>query len=39
MTSEEREKYLADETQKARDALRMLSMAQTMLSDSPYSKL
>ena len=39
MTPEEREKYLADETQKARDALKMLGMAQTMLGDSPYSKL
>ena len=39
MTPEEREKYLANETQGARDALRMLGMAQAMLGDSPYSKL
>jgi hypothetical protein len=39
MTPEEREKYLADETQRARDALKMLGMAQSMLGDSPYSKI
>ena len=39
MTSEEREKYLADETQRARDALKILGMAQAMLGDSPYSKI
>ena len=39
MTPEEQEKYLADETQRARDALKMLGMAQAMLGDSPYSKL
>ena len=39
MTPEEREKYLDDETQRARDALKMLSMAQAMLGDNPYSKL
>ena len=39
MTPEEREKYLADETQRARDALKMLGMAQAMLGDSPYSKI
>lgn len=39
MTPEEREKYLADETQRARDALKMLGMAQAMLGDNPYSKL
>lgn len=39
MTPEERENYLADETQRARDALKMLGMAQSMLGDSPYSKL
>lgn len=39
MTSEEREKYLADETQRARDALKILGMAQAMLGDNPYSKI
>lgn len=39
MSYEEREKYLADETQRARDALKMLGMAQAMLGDNPYSKL
>ena len=39
MTPEEREKYLADETQRAKDALKTLGMAQAMLGDSPYSKL
>lgn len=39
MTPEERENYLADETQRARDALKMLGMAQSMLGDSPYSKI
>ena len=39
MTSEEREKYLADETQRARDALKILDMAQAMLGDNPYSKI
>mgnify|MGYP002508785791 CR=1 FL=1 len=39
MTPEEREKYLADETQGARDALKILGMAQAMLGDSPYSRL
>ena len=39
MTPEEREKYLTDETQRARDALKILGTAQAMLGDSPYSKL
>lgn len=39
MTPEEREKYLADETQRAKDALRTLGMAQAMLGDNPYSRL
>ena len=39
MTSEEREKYLDDETQRARDALKILGMAQAMLGDNPYSKI
>ena len=39
MTSEEREKYLADETQRAGDALKILGMAQAMLGDNPYSKI
>lgn len=39
MTLEEREKYLTDETQRARDALKMFGMAQSVLGDSPYSKL
>lgn len=39
MSPEERETYVADETQRARDALKMLGMAQAMLGDSPYSRL
>lgn len=39
MTPEEKEKYLIDEKQSTRDALKMLGMAQAMLGDSPYSKL
>lgn len=39
MTPEEREKYLANETQRARDTLKMLGMAQAMLSDNPYYRL
>lgn len=39
MSSEEREKYLADETQRAKDALKTLGIAQAMLGDNPYSKL
>lgn len=39
MSPEEREKYLEDETQRARDALKTLGIAQAMLGDNPYSKL
>lgn len=39
MTSEEREKYLADEKQRAKDALATMVLAQSMISDSPYSKI
>ena len=39
MSIEERETYLTNESQRARDALKILGMAQSMLSDSPYSKL
>ena len=39
MAPEEREKYLADETQRARDALKTLGTAQALLGDSPYFKL
>lgn len=39
MSTEERETYLANESQRAIDALKILGMAQSMLGDSPYSKL
>ena len=39
MPPEERETYLANEAQRARDALKTLGMAQAMISDSPYSKI
>lgn len=39
MSIEERETYLANESQRAKDALKILGMAQSMLGDSPYSKL
>ena len=39
MSTEERETYLTNESQRARDALKILGMAQSMLGDSPYSKL
>lgn len=39
MTPEERDTYLANESKRARDALKTLGMAQAMLGDSPYSKL
>ena len=39
MSDEEREKYLAEEQERIRDTLRIMSMAQSYLSDSPYSKL
>lgn len=39
LSNEEREKYLADETQRARDALKTLGIVQAMLGDNPYSKL
>lgn len=39
MSDEEREKYLEDEHKRVRDALGIMSMAQSYLSDSPYYKL
>ena len=39
MTSEEREQFLSDEKQRARDALKILGMAQAMLGDNPYFKI
>ena len=39
MTPEQREKYLANETQGAKDALKMLNTVQAMLGDTPYSRL
>ena len=39
MSPEERETYLANESRRAKDALKTLGMAQAMLGDSPYSKL
>jgi hypothetical protein len=39
MTSEEREQFLFDEEQRAKDALATMALAQSMLGDSPYSKL
>ena len=39
MSEEEREKYLADEQKRIRDALGIMSMAQSYLGDNPYSKL
>jgi hypothetical protein len=39
MTPEEREQFLFDEEQRAKDALATMALAQSMLGDSPYSKL
>lgn len=39
MTSEEREQFLSDEKQRAKDALATMVLAQSMISDSPYSKI
>lgn len=39
MSDEEREKYLEEEQKRIRDALSIMSMAQSYLSDNPYSKL
>jgi hypothetical protein len=39
MTPEEREKFIADESRRAKEALSTLALAQSMLSDSPYSRL
>ena len=39
MTSEEREQFLFDEEQRAKEALATMAFAQSMISDSPYSKI
>lgn len=39
MTSEEREQFLFYEEQRAKDALATMALAQSMISDSPYSKI
>ena len=39
MTPEEREQFLFDEEQRAKDALATMALAQSMLGDSPYSRL
>lgn len=39
MTPEEREQFLFDEEQRAKDALATMALAQSMIGDSPYSKL
>ena len=39
MTSEEREQFLFDEEQRAKEALATMALAQSMIGDSPYSKI
>lgn len=39
MTPEEREQFLFDEEQRAKDALATMALAQSMLGTSPYFKL
>lgn len=39
MAPEEREQFLFDEEQRAKDALATMALAQSMLGDSPYSRL
>ena len=39
MSDEEREKYLEDEQKRIRDALGIMSMAQSYFGNGPYSKL
>lgn len=39
MTPEEREQFLFDEEQRAKEALATMALAQSMLGDNPYSKL
>lgn len=39
MTPEEREQFLFDEEQRAKDALATMALARSMLGDSPYSRL
>ena len=39
MTPEEREQFLFNEEQRAKDALATMALAQSMLGDSPYSRL
>ena len=39
MTSEEREQFLFDEEQRAKEALATMALAQSVIGDSPYSKI
>ena len=39
MTPEEREQFLFDEEQRAKEALATMAFAQSMIGDSPYSKI
>jgi hypothetical protein len=39
MSDEEREKYLEDEQERIRNALGIMSMAQSYFGNGPYSKL
>lgn len=39
MTPEEREQFLFDEEQRAKEALATMALAQSMIGDSPYSKI
>lgn len=39
MTEEERGEFLEDERKRVREALGIMSMAQSYLGDNPYSKL
>lgn len=39
MSYEEREKFLKEENKRVKHALMTMGFAQTMLSDTPYSKL
>lgn len=39
MSDEKREKYLEDEHKRVRDALAIMSMAQSYFGNGPYSKL
>ena len=39
MTPEELEQFLFDEEQRAKEALATMALAQSMIGDSPYSKI